>query len=65
VALLNWLQSSTEQRGRQSGSALKNRCFLPLPYFQLSGRCANKAFTFSSVRWVMAGYNVTDDTARY
>jgi hypothetical protein len=26
---------------------------------------ANKAFTFSSVRLVRYGYNVTDDTARY
>jgi hypothetical protein len=39
--------------------------FRRLPDLQLSGRGANKAITISSVRWVMAGYNVTDDTARY
>jgi hypothetical protein len=39
--------------------------FSQIADLQLSARGANKALTFSSVLWVMAGYNVTDDTARY
>jgi hypothetical protein len=65
----DWLQRSTEPQGWQSGSALRNvrlkPSFSQIADLQLSGGCANKAFTISSVRWVMAGYNVTDDTARY
>jgi hypothetical protein len=65
----DWLQRSTEQQGWQSGSKPRNArlklLFSWLSDFQLSGCCANKAFAISSVRWVMAGYNVTDDTARY
>jgi hypothetical protein len=60
----DWLQRNTEQLGWQSGSMPKSCRFPPHIDFQLSGREANKAFTISSVRWVMAGYNVTDDTAR-
>jgi hypothetical protein len=49
---------------RNRGACLEIHAFHRCLDFQLSGGCTNKAFTISSVRWLMTGYNVTDDTAR-
>jgi hypothetical protein len=64
VALLIGCNVPRGNGERNRGARLKTR-------FPLTARIpgflhvrANKAFNFSSVRWVRAGYNVTDDTAR-
>jgi hypothetical protein len=48
-----------------AGNAIRGTtAFTSYPVSGAPARWANKAFNFSSVRWVRAGYNVTDDTAR-
>jgi hypothetical protein len=73
---VNWLQRITEHSGTQSVANRRSiRSIFPqllIPQLLIPQlliplmphQWAHKAFTFSSVCWLEAVYNVTDDTAR-
>lgn len=64
VALLIGCNVPRGNGERNRGARLVTRFPLPSRSPDFLYVRANKAFNISSVRWVRAGYNVTDDTAR-